>query len=605
MQPTTSQAEFAALTPMEKRLLMRKAPDSLNPWNLSGTILSAMRGEELTALAFADVNSGTQDAARTYLFALVRRNWPNLSTPGKMPLFGREGARGGADTRFAFVEPSKDKDSWLGVDGGVPDETAQHATTAPMAEPEPEMEDEPATAGDTRNDNDGVPPSDAAGELLARAIKALAPPATAKPDAATMGQLTKLEVRVATVEGRAKDLAAELHASKAVFNLAAENASNAARAAAASLVDAKTCRESAQDAELKAIAAATEAKRLAIMVDEGLADALATIKSAPPARKELVAKKMKATGLMRKLLDYAPPGANPGNHVLLVGPSGTGKSYTAREFALLHDWNMESLRDKGRYIPPLGLHKYSEPHNLKGSALPTDASTTPFAFVAGLMTDAFRAAANGKSACLILDELLRAAPELLDSLLTVLDPIPTADGLVYILETGKPILNGDGLWHSETITAPAHLITIVATSNIGSDYGIGDPDQALWDRFLVLQVDRDSDTEEQAFRAAAEFAGFTGPALDGVVNLAKLVLRQTRSKAGASNELQHPETIRTLCRSLSQSKGKPADLKRRLVDALESRCRREADGRIFGQHLKAVAELANEIRSFVIPADNN
>lgn len=331
-------------------------------------------------------------------------------------------------------------------------------------------------------------------------------------------------------------------------------------------------------------AAKTAAEKADNAITTALADimrALATADKPAKARASAVLKKATGKGtnvILDRLLSLCPIGDNPANHVLIVGPSGTGKTYQARNFAAMHDWT----------CAPIGFHKYVEPHHISGSASPNDDGA--FSFVSGAFRDGFLASANGKTACIMLDEILRASAEMQESLLTILDPIPTPKGLVYRYRSGKPVKQSDGTWSQEVIECPVEKLTIVATANIGSNYGVFSVDEAFWKRFRVIRVERNGADERQIIADACAH-------LDaGAIRACVATLDETR-RAVQSGNLQYPACIRTLTRCAQQS----AD-KSQLKEALRMLVSEELtgwteDGAILPTHIETAKAIFATVES--------
>lgn len=311
-----------------------------------------------------------------------------------------------------------------------------------------------------------------------------------------------------------------------------------------------------------------------------LADVMRALSTADTPKKARVSAALsKSTGkganaILDRFLSLCPVGSNPGNHVLVVGPSGTGKTYQARNFAKLHDWYTEA---------PIGLHKYMEPHHISGSAAPNDEGT--FAFVSGAFRDGFLAASQGKTACILLDEILRASPEMQESLLTTLDPIPTPKGTVYRYRSGKPVKTASGEWAQEVIEAPTDKLTIIATANIGTNYGVFSVDEAFWKRFRVVRIERNGTDERQIIANAANHLGAQA------IKACIIILDETR-RAVKDGTLQYPACVRTITRCAEQS-ASAAELKVQL----EALCTHELtgwteDGAILQLHADTAAQIA-------------
>lgn len=317
-------------------------------------------------------------------------------------------------------------------------------------------------------------------------------------------------------------------------------------------------------------------------VTQALADvmrALATATAPAKARASAALKKTTGKGsneILDRLLSLCPIGDNPANHVLVVGPSGTGKTYQARNFAKMHDWHTEA---------PIGLHKYLEPHHISGSAAPNDEGT--FSFVSGAFRDGFLAAAAGQTSCILLDEILRASPEMMESLLTILDPIPTAKGLVYRYRSGKPVKtgsNGTTRWGQEVIECPVEKLTIVATANIGSNYGVFSVDEAFWKRFRVVRIERNGQDERQII---ADSANHLGPK---AIKACVVLLDESR-RAVKAGTLQYPACIRTLTRCAQQS-ANIAELTQQLKNlACDELTGWTEDGAVLQAHLESAKSI--------------
>lgn len=173
-----------------------------------------------------------------------------------------------------------------------------------------------------------------------------------------------------------------------------------------------------------------------------------------------------------------------GGTALLQGPTGTFKTETGKKTAL--ETNAQLITLKGA----AGI----EDRDFLGSITPTDNGP---AWVDGPLTRAFRAAQKS-STVLLIDELLRFEPLYVNVLIGALDTYNEAElNAMNLTPTGTGPHYTLALPTGETITTPKQNLTIIATTNLGSDYEqFHNIDAALLGRF-ELQIDMpeaDADT---------------------------------------------------------------------------------------------------------------
>jgi MoxR-like ATPase len=163
-----------------------------------------------------------------------------------------------------------------------------------------------------------------------------------------------------------------------------------------------------------------------------------------------------------------------GGTALLVGPTGTFKTETAKRVAITLGSQLVIV--KGR--PGL------EDSDFFGAIVPTTAGAK---FVDGPLTTAYRTAQSSKTV-LIIDELMRFESYHLAGLIGALDTVTTTELTAMGISTSHNerhrVLE---LPNGERIAAPVSQLTIIATTNLGDDYqqagqGI---DAALMGRFNV------------------------------------------------------------------------------------------------------------------------
>lgn len=188
-----------------------------------------------------------------------------------------------------------------------------------------------------------------------------------------------------------------------------------------------------------------------------------------------------ATGnkLLDAMLKYYKPGVYRETKLCLTSPPGFGKSYAAKQLGRSYDLYLEH-----GCSPDL-----DEITTLKGGPVPdTDGN---FHVIDGVLTQAVRAAAAGKTVLLLLDEIFRLPHKAQDWLLTFLVPESTPEGPIFRLRTN----HADG-GKFEVLTCPAGKLHIIAATNLSFDK----PHPAFWDRFRMVRVEFDKDLIAEAAR---------------------------------------------------------------------------------------------------------
>jgi MoxR-like ATPase len=121
------------------------------------------------------------------------------------------------------------------------------------------------------------------------------------------------------------------------------------------------------------------------------------------------------------------------------------------------------------------------------------------------LTQAFRRAAAGEKIILFIDELLRMSK----SAQSLLVPALTTDiHGNYVLDTGRVIDVVDGVGKTECIKAPSQNLWVLATTNMGAEYGTPDMESALEDRFELIEKNNSLDKIIRILKEIAETKGF-------------------------------------------------------------------------------------------------
>lgn len=228
-------------------------------------------------------------------------------------------------------------------------------------------------------------------------------------------------------------------------------------------------------------------------IDESSNPVLSLIKTTP-VPKELFIADTKWKYLLRSVLR--------GKNILMTGPSGSGKSVTAKHAA-------ETM---GRSFFYFNLGATQDPRStLVGNTHFNKEDGTMFApslFVKAIQTP---------NAVILLDELSRAHPEAWNILMTVLDP-------------NQKYLRLDEDVDAITVKV-AEGVSFIATANIGAEYtATRAMDRALLDRFVILEMDvLDEESEYRLLRQTYPEAPDT--ALRNIAEIAHQTRIEVRTEA--------------------------------------------------------------------------
>ena len=183
-------------------------------------------------------------------------------------------------------------------------------------------------------------------------------------------------------------------------------------------------------------------------------------------------------------------------HLLFIGEKGSGKTHDI--YAYMKDNSLDHVF--------VGGNADVEAMDLKGNLLPFEKNGEKnFIWVDGPLTQAFRRAAAGEKVILFIDELLRMSK----SAQSLLVPALTTDiHGNYVLDTGRVIDVVDGVGKTECIKAPSQNLWVLATTNMGAEYGTPDMESALEDRFELIEKNNSLDKIIRVLKEIAETKGF-------------------------------------------------------------------------------------------------
>lgn len=254
--------------------------------------------------------------------------------------------------------------------------------------------------------------------------------------------------------------------------------------------------------------------------------------------------------------------------VLLMGDRGAGKTFFSRGLA----------DEVGAELLEMGFHAETRASAMLGKMVLNGQGT--FAWVDGPVSRAFRLAKRGKRVVLLLDELLRAPQEQLSALLTAFSP--TQRGTLK-LTTGRVVAyDEDEVGIEEVIEAPVQNIAIVATTNVGAEYAVGDLDPALQERFFVVKMDTNEATLKRVLEAICDEKRFERSLAKRLVSFWKgmnaLVLNGALSRA---------PTLRVLSRAL-QRVATAEEIESSVLAETLQWAELDVDGQVVPEHVKAI-----------------
>ena len=273
-------------------------------------------------------------------------------------------------------------------------------------------------------------------------------------------------------------------------------------------------------------------------VDGKLVDVLDALATATPAvrarvRTALAPSKASGNAIVDALSRWYAIGVDRDVNAMLLSPPSLGKSYAVREFGRGYDLYLEHGCSEDA----------SEIDTLLGSPVPDGAGG--FVVVDGVLTQAVRSAAEGKSVLLFLDETLRLSRLAQEWLLAILTGRVNPDGSrSFVLRTRRVVAGGT----LEVLTCPAANLHIVGAGNLG----MSTPVEAFWSRFESVRFHFDPATVRSVATSVLAANGVTGPAADKLAAAYTTIVTESRMEV-AKGTIRYPADIRMLARSAAVS----------------------------------------------------
>ena len=247
---------------------------------------------------------------------------------------------------------------------------------------------------------------------------------------------------------------------------------------------------------------------LAALAAKAAADASAS------ARIPVLAAAASGNRIVDRLLPHYRPGVDVLTKVCVTAPPSFGKSYSIRILGRSYDLFLEhGCSPDADEIP-----------TLLGSPVPDGKGG--FTIVDGVLTQAVRAAASGKTVLLFLDELFRLNSVAENWFLAFLTGVKSPAGRVYQLRTRRVTASGD----LEVITCPAGNLHIIGASNLG----LSRPSDAFWSRFLKHRLEWNLADCTAVAKSLLDSYGIFAPTLPAKY-AALIGVSRTECKAGRIN----------------------------------------------------------------------
>jgi hypothetical protein len=282
---------------------------------------------------------------------------------------------------------------------------------------------------------------------------------------------------------------------------------------------------------------------------------LNAIDSAPP----VVKRKIKAAvsggtapagPIAEALVQYTPPG-DAREPLAIYGEPGVSKTHDVVEHSKMFDvFEVVNGHDG------LGLMQVVGSPMLYGEAVIN---------VYGIVARAFKAARDGKTTLLLMDEFTRLNARIKGIFVTALNVRHDKEGVpCYVLQLPIPLLDEDGnpTGCLEEIWAPAHLLAIVATANEGKGFNTSYDDPAEKGRWHKVRVQYDSALALKITKTLLERNDYHECSGAHMVS----VLDRCRNANFSGNMFSQPATLRDIVKAINSASSEDD-----LLPALERR----------------------------------
>ncbi len=242
-------------------------------------------------------------------------------------------------------------------------------------------------------------------------------------------------------------------------------------------------------------------------------------------------------------------------HILIQGEKGGGKTYAVDA----------KLRDEGIDSEFISGHEGIEATDLLGYTLPSKDETV---WLDGALTRAFRKAVDGKVA-LFIDETLRIPARELNILVGAITPSSVG---TYRLRTNRLVNVIDGVGETEVIEVPMGNLWVIGTTNVGAGYAVDEIDDALADRFIVVNKITTNTELETILLSCASTDGISNKIVSELIEF----YTQMRDLV-LGGELEKNVNTRHLCEVLQFAEN-DAEIKSYLMDRLPTWCSIDTNG---------------------------